>query len=141
MRNLLGFVRGWRNTVGNLIDMFRLEMSYRRPQFTGICVNTRTVQFHRTRGFKQYYFNSKYSAFNIILNIILIHLNYISDTFWHHFQQYFEHQPLIMDSPYGYAGQVVTFWPTPSPPTKSSGFRSFDSSRLLILKGGNSHVR
>ena len=30
---------------------------------------------------------------------------------------------------------------TPSPPTKSSGFRGFDSSRLLILKGGNSHVR
>ena len=30
---------------------------------------------------------------------------------------------------------------TPSPPTKSSGFIVFDSSRLLILKGGNSHVR
>ena len=30
---------------------------------------------------------------------------------------------------------------TPSPPTKSLGFRRFDSSRLLILKGGNSHVR
>ena len=30
---------------------------------------------------------------------------------------------------------------TPSPPTKSSGFRGFDSSKLLILKGGNSHVR
>ena len=30
---------------------------------------------------------------------------------------------------------------TPSPPTKSAGFRGFDSSRLLILKGGNSHVR
>ena len=30
---------------------------------------------------------------------------------------------------------------TPSPPTKSSGFGGFDSSRLLILKGGNSHVR
>ena len=28
-----------------------------------------------------------------------------------------------------------------SPPTKSLGFRGFDSSRLLILKGGNSHVR
>ena len=30
---------------------------------------------------------------------------------------------------------------TASPPTKSSGFRGFDSSRLLILRGGNSHVR
>ena len=30
---------------------------------------------------------------------------------------------------------------TPSPPTKSSGFGGFDSSRLLILRGGNSHVR
>ena len=30
---------------------------------------------------------------------------------------------------------------TPSPPTKSSGFRGFDSSKLLILRGGNSHVR
>ena len=28
----------------------------------------------------------------------------------------------------------------PSPPTKSLDFRGFDSSRLLILKGGNSHV-
>ena len=25
---------------------------------------------------------------------------------------------------------------TPSPPTKSSGFRGFDSSRLLVLRGG-----
>ena len=31
--------------------------------------------------------------------------------------------------------------PTPSPPTKSSDSRGFDSSRLLILRGGNSHVR
>ena len=30
---------------------------------------------------------------------------------------------------------------TPSAPTKSLGFRGFDSSRLLILRGGNSHVR
>ena len=29
----------------------------------------------------------------------------------------------------------------PSPPTKSLGFGGFDLSRLLILKGGNSHVR
>ena len=30
---------------------------------------------------------------------------------------------------------------TASPPTKSSGFGGFDSSKLLSLKGGNSHVR
>ena len=30
---------------------------------------------------------------------------------------------------------------TPSPPTKSFDFRGFDSSKLLILRGGNSHVR
>ena len=30
---------------------------------------------------------------------------------------------------------------TPSPPTKSFNFRGFDSSRLLILRVGNSHVR
>ena len=30
---------------------------------------------------------------------------------------------------------------TPSPPIKSLDFRGFDSSRLLILRGGNSHVR
>ena len=30
---------------------------------------------------------------------------------------------------------------TPSLPITSLGFRGFDSSRLLILKGGNSHVR
>ena len=29
----------------------------------------------------------------------------------------------------------------PSPPTKSLDFRGFDSSRLLILRGGNSYVR
>ena len=37
------------------------------------------------------------------------------------------------------AGAGVTN--TPSPPTKSLGFEGFDSSRLLILRGGNSHVR
>ena len=29
---------------------------------------------------------------------------------------------------------------TPSPPTKSFDFGGFDSSKLLILRGGNSHV-
>ena len=35
----------------------------------------------------------------------------------------------------------VTVLPTPSPPMKSLDFRGFDSSRLLILRVGNSHVR
>ena len=30
---------------------------------------------------------------------------------------------------------------TPSPPTKSLDFGGFESSRLSILRGGNSHVR
>ena len=30
---------------------------------------------------------------------------------------------------------------TPSPPIKSLDFRGFDPSRLLIPRGGNSHVR
>ena len=30
---------------------------------------------------------------------------------------------------------------TPSPPIKSLGFEGFDSSRLLILRDGDSHVR
>ena len=30
---------------------------------------------------------------------------------------------------------------TPSPPINIVDFRGFDSSRLLILRGGNSHVR
>ena len=36
---------------------------------------------------------------------------------------------------------VVSNSNTHSPPTKSLGFRGFDSSRLLILRGGNYHVR
>ena len=50
--------RGWRNTVGNLIDIFWLNKTYHGPQFTGICVKRRGVRFHRIRDFKQYYFNS-----------------------------------------------------------------------------------
>ena len=30
---------------------------------------------------------------------------------------------------------------TPSPPTKSFDFRGFDSSKLLILRDGNFHIR
>ena len=36
---------------------------------------------------------------------------------------------------------VLENTPTPSPPTKSLDFRGFDSSRLSILRGGNSHIR
>ena len=36
---------------------------------------------------------------------------------------------------------ITTDNTTPSPPTKSLGFGGFDSSKLLILRGGNSHVR
>ena len=37
--------------------------------------------------------------------------------------------------------RIPTRPPTPSPPIKSLGFEGFDSSRLLILKGGKFHVR
>ena len=30
---------------------------------------------------------------------------------------------------------------TPSPPIESLGFRGFDSSRLLVIFGGNYHIR
>ena len=36
---------------------------------------------------------------------------------------------------------VVERVSTPSLPTKSFDFRGFDSSRLLIQRGGNSHIR
>ena len=40
------------------------------------------------------------------------------------------------------AGQLAgTELVTPSPPIERLDFRGFDSSRLLILKGGNSYVR
>ena len=36
---------------------------------------------------------------------------------------------------------IILYHITPSPPTKSLDFTGFDSSRLLILRGGNSDVR
>ena len=39
------------------------------------------------------------------------------------------------------AGAMLIFAFTVSPPTKSLGFRGFDSSKLLIIRGGNAHVR
>ena len=44
---------------------------------------------------------------------------------------------------YTYVGihvDMATHLVTPSPPTKSSGFRGFDSSRLLIIRGVNYHI-
>ena len=57
------FTRGWRNTVGNLIEIvwFGKEQekeNYHGPQSTGVRVNTRGGRFHRFRDFKQYWFNS-----------------------------------------------------------------------------------
>ena len=43
-------------------------------------------------------------------------------------------------TPYSRLFKGSVFTVTPSPPIKSLGFRGFDSSKLLIIKGGNSHV-
>ena len=51
-------LRDWRNTVGNLIEYFWTPTSYHGPQFAGVCVERRGVQFHRIQDFKQYYSNS-----------------------------------------------------------------------------------
>ena len=51
-------LRGWPNTVGNLIELFWLKTTCHRPQSIGLCVKNRGVRFHRTRDFKQHYFNS-----------------------------------------------------------------------------------
>ena len=42
--------------------------------------------------------------------------------------------------PMHYSNTLILPSGTPSPPIKSLDFRGFDSSRLLILKGGNSHI-
>ena len=55
---VLPLLRGLRNTVGNLIEMFWLKQAFHGPRFIGIRVNNRVVLFHRIRDFKQYYFNS-----------------------------------------------------------------------------------
>ena len=51
-------MRGWRNTVGRLIEFVWPKKACCRPWFTGTCVKTRGVRFHRIRDSKQYYFNS-----------------------------------------------------------------------------------
>ena len=47
-------LRGWRNRVGYLIELFWLRQTYHRPHF----MKNRGVWFHRIRNFKQHYFNS-----------------------------------------------------------------------------------
>ena len=44
---------------------------------------------------------------------------------------------------FSFGGSIRIEWlkGTPNPPTKSLDFRGFASSRLLILRDGNSHVR
>ena len=51
------------------------------------------------------------------------------------------HLPIMEELPADFKTIMHNYHVTPSPLTKSLGFRGFDSSRLLILKGGNSHVR
>ena len=50
-------MRGWRNTVGSLMELFWLKKAYHGPQFAGICVKNRGVRFHRIRDVKEYYFS------------------------------------------------------------------------------------
>ena len=49
--------------------------------------------------------------------------------------------PIIIISSSSSSTRALCEGHTPSPPIKSLDFRRFDSSRLLILRGGNSHVR
>ena len=51
-------MRGWRHTVGSLIDICWFKQTYQGAQFTGIRVKRRGVLFHRIRDLKQYLFNS-----------------------------------------------------------------------------------
>ena len=51
-------LRGWRSTVGNLIELLWLINTHHRPQLTGTCLKRRGVRFHRIRDLKQYNFNS-----------------------------------------------------------------------------------
>ena len=51
-------MRGWRNTVGNLIEIVWFTEAYHGPQSTGIPVNNRGLRLHRIRDFKLYNFNS-----------------------------------------------------------------------------------
>ena len=76
--------------------------------------------------------------------VALLVWSYLSDTAWFVFYGIACLMRLIE-----IATAIVTFEEhvcetssgTPSPPIKNFDFRGFDSSRLLILRGGNSHVR
>ena len=47
-------MRGWRNTVGNLIDTFGLKKKYHRTRRVDMRVKNGGERFHRIRDFKQY---------------------------------------------------------------------------------------
>ena len=68
----------------------------------------------------------------MIIIIIMLIVTIINDYYY---------PGLLLRAPRQGVGHARGLGITPSLPTKSSGFRGFDSSRLLILKGGNSHVR
>ena len=66
-------LRGWRNTVGNLIEFF-----WSKKPLAGlislaiICVKHRGVRFHRIYKFKQYYFNSIPPTSHLSLHIVFV---------------------------------------------------------------------
>ena len=54
------------------------------------------------------------------------------------------HIPLTFIPPFRFLSRELAMWhlhTTAAPPTKSFDVIGFDSSKLLILRGGNSHVR
>ena len=53
-----GCLRGWRNTVGNRIEIVWPKQTYSGPKFTGTCVKHGGVRFHRIRDLQQCDFNS-----------------------------------------------------------------------------------
>ena len=75
------------------------------------------------------------------MTIILVILNNVAILYYLYYISY------IILRILSYASYVISVLHTyddlitPSPPTKSFDFRGFDSSKLLILEGGNSHVR
>ena len=50
-------MRGWRNTVGNLIEIVWLKKAFHRPRFTGMRMNNGGVRFRRSRDLERYYFD------------------------------------------------------------------------------------
>ena len=46
-------LRGWRNSVGSLVEICWLKEAHHGPQFTGTRVNNRGVRLHRIRDFEQ----------------------------------------------------------------------------------------